>query len=101
MLSWRPLLRLSSPKQRLGSWAAREASGSQLRRGLEMSSGHFEPTGPSDAVNKSDAPLIMRSAAADGTLLQPQRPAIKLDSASAVLASSGTAAAVALASTAR
>jgi hypothetical protein len=38
------------------------------------------PVAPSDAVNRSDVPLIMRSCMADGTLLQPSRPATKLDS---------------------
>ena len=38
------------------------------------------PVAPSDAIGKSDPKLIMRSCAADGTLLQPARPATKLDS---------------------
>ena len=39
------------------------------------------PVAPSDAVGHSDVALIMRSAAADGTLLQPGAPAARLDSA--------------------
>ena len=39
------------------------------------------PVAPSDAVGHSDISLIMRSAAADGTLLQPGAPAARLDSA--------------------
>ncbi len=38
------------------------------------------PVAPSDAVNRSDVALILRSCMADGTLLQPSRPATKLDS---------------------
>ena len=37
------------------------------------------PVAPSDAVGKSDVALIMRSCMADGTLLQPARPATRLD----------------------
>jgi len=37
------------------------------------------PVAPSDGIGLSDAALIMRSAAADGTLLSPARPATKLD----------------------
>jgi len=37
------------------------------------------PVCPSDAVGRSDPALIMRSAAADGTLLQPGAPAMMLD----------------------
>ena len=44
------------------------------------------PVCPSDAIGKSDVPLIMRSAMADGTLLQPARPATQIDSAFAASA---------------
>jgi len=37
------------------------------------------PVCPADAVGRSDKKLIMRSAAADGTLLQPGTPAMQLD----------------------
>ena len=37
------------------------------------------PVCPSDAIGKSDVPLIMRSAMSDGTLLQPARPATQID----------------------
>ena len=43
---------------------------------LTMSTG---PVCPSDGIGYSDVPLIMRSAAADGTLLQPDRPATAID----------------------
>jgi hypothetical protein len=39
------------------------------------------PVCPSDAIGRSDAALIMRSAMADGTLLQPSRPATMIDTA--------------------
>ncbi len=39
------------------------------------------PICPSDAVNKSDKALIMKSSAMDGTLLVPSQPAARLDSA--------------------
>ena len=38
------------------------------------------PVAPSDKIGHSDVALIMRSCASDGTLLQPGRPATKLDS---------------------
>jgi len=37
------------------------------------------PVCPSDKIGLSNRPLIMRSAMADGTLLQPSRPAMQLD----------------------
>jgi len=49
------------------------------------------PVCPSDGVNRSDVPLIMRAAMADGTLLAPQRPATKLDTALVAAALGGAA----------
>jgi len=37
------------------------------------------PVAPSDAINASDVPLIMKSCAKDGKLLQPDRPATRTD----------------------
>ena len=37
------------------------------------------PVAPSDKIGGSDAALILRSCAGDGKLLQPDRPATKLD----------------------
>jgi len=53
------------------------------------------PVAPSDGVHCSDAKLIMRSATADGTLLQPSTPAKKLDRAILAAALGGPAAAAA------
>ena len=37
------------------------------------------PVCPSDKIGRANRDLIMRSAMADGTLLQPSRPATQLD----------------------
>jgi len=44
------------------------------------------PVAPSDKIGRSDAKLIMRSCAADGRLLQGDKPAMQLDSLHAQLA---------------
>jgi hypothetical protein len=52
------------------------------------------PVFPSDAINSSDVPLIMRSCMSDGVLLKPDRAATNVDSnimAKAVALSSGAA----------